>query len=466
VLAFAPAVAQQEEILFEVANTGVLELAGQSRLSIEGISGTVFVRAGKQGEVRYSAVTRAARRDAHDVALWLRGGTMIFRPVEGRESDELILEIALSEGIRLSIEKTGGKVQVASVLADVSVDAVDAEVDIRGAAEGVDVRLERGSLRLENLDGPTTIQATAVPSVVLNRLNGRTQLTLSGGSVEADSLGGVLEIDLEQSTIVVRSSGGAVRGSATGGRVALTGVLGGAVLELEEAPLQLSRCRGEFKIDTDAGVNFSALEGSLAVNGFGGAIVGDGHSGEVTVENRDAVVTLSNITGPLTLKGAALRIKLVEIGNRVTAELTDSEIVAEKVRGGVDVTNDFGDVSVVGVEGSTKIVNRNGSVVARNLSGTVEIDAQGPEVQVGWREIGRDRDSRIENRGGDLFVDFPPGGGGRVEAEADSIETDLEGMQVEEGGQRAQGIVGNVDKPTVQLKASGRLVLSRGAGSQ
>jgi hypothetical protein len=391
---------------------------------------------------------------------------MIFRPVEGREADELILEIAVSEGVRLNIEKTGGKVQVASVLADVSVNAVDAEVDIRGAGEGVDVRLERGSLRLENLNGPTTAVGASVASTLLSRLNGRTQLTMTESPVEASSLGGMLEIDLERSSLEVGSSGGQVRGSAIGARVVLTDVRGGGELELEESPLQLTRCRGDFKIDTDAGVNFAALGGTLEVTGFGGSIVGDGHAGAVTVENRDADVKLAKIAGPLSLKGVALRVELADIGGLVTAELADSQVTAEKMRGGFEVTNEFGDVSVVGVEGPTKIVSRNGSVVALDLSGTVEIEAEGPEVRVGWREVGRDQDSRIENAGGDVFVDFPIGGGARVEAEAESIETDLEAVRVEEGGRRAQGIVGEVDKPAVTIKAAGRLVLTRGAGAQ
>ena len=86
VLAWSPVSFAQEAVLFEEASSGILELSGHSRLDIEGFAGTVFVRAGKRGELRYSAATRTARREPHPVALWLRGGKIIFRPVAGLEA--------------------------------------------------------------------------------------------------------------------------------------------------------------------------------------------------------------------------------------------------------------------------------------------------------------------------------------------------------------------------------------------
>lgn len=461
-----PAFTAQEEVLFEEADSGELALAGHSRLSIQGFNGTVFVRAGKQDELRYSATTRAALREPHAVALWVRGETIIFRPVAGQETDELILNVALSDGVRLDIDQHGGKIQVASVLADVTVNAVDSEVDIRGAGAGVALQLARGALRLENLTGPTTVEGTGVKSVELNRLSGRTQLTLSESAIEAVMMVGRTLVDLVDSSLQLRASPANVSGRADGSRITLFDVRGGGELTLEQTPLHLENCRGAFEIDTDAEFRFKTLQGSLKLIGFGAAVVGEGHAGEVSVENRDADVSLTGIQGPLTLKGTALRVQIADVSHLVSAELVDSEVRAEKLRGGIDLTNDFGDVLVQAVEGPTKIVNRNGNVHAQALAGSVEIDAEGPEVRVSWREVGRDRDSHIENNGGDLFVVFPSAGGARIEAEADSIETDIEGMRVEEGGQRAQGLVGAVDKPTVLLRASGRLVLSQGDGAQ
>ena len=97
-----------------------------------------------------------------------------------------------------------------------------------------------------------------------------------------------------------------------------------------------------------------------------------------------------------------------------------------------------------------------------DLTGTAEIDAEGPEVRVGWRSIGRDRDSRIENTAGDIYVDFPAGSAARVDAEADGIESDLEELQITDDGRHANGLLGNAEKPTVTLRASGRLFVSQG----
>ncbi len=459
-IAWSPVVFAADPVLFEEASSGILELDGHSRLEIHGFTGTVFVRAGKQGELRYSAATRTARREPHPVALWLHGGKIIFRPVVGLEADEVILEVAVSEGVRLKIDKHGGKVQVASVLADVSVRATESEVDIRGAGETVSVELEGGTLRLENLAGASTVSGTRIGSVELVRLTGQTSLSLSESTIKASSVS-TLELDLSDSTLDAAGTG-RVFGHAIDSRLGLANTSGGGSLQLENTPLTLERSRGTFVIDTDSEFTFRALEGTLKVIGFGGAVLGDGHSGEVTVDNRDAVVSLKNIGGPVVLSGYAMKIELEEIRNKVTMEVVGSDVSAKRIKGGLDVSNEFGDVFVTDVEGPTKIISTHGSVRALDLSGSVEIEAAGPEVRVGWRKLGRDRDSRIQNTAGDVYVIFPSGGGALVEAEADSIESDLEELQIDADGRTAKGLIGEMKTPTVRLQASGRLVISRG----
>ena len=457
--AAAPSLAE-DPVLFEEAASGILELAGHSRLEIHGFTGTVFVRAGKKGELRYSAATRTSRREPHPVALWLRGSKIIFRPVAGREADELILEVALSEGVRLVIDKQGGKVQVASVLADVSVRASGSEVDIRGAGEAVSVELEGGTLRLENLAGASEVSGAKIGSVELVRLTGQLNLSLAESVIKASSVSS-LELDLSESTLDVAGSG-RVSGSAIDSRLGFINTRGGGSLQLENTPLTLERSRGAFVIDTDSEFTFRALEGTLNVTGFGGAVIGDGHSGEVIVDNRDASVSLKNIGGPVVLSGDALKVDVRGIQNTVTMALVGSEIVAEGIKGGLDVSNEFGDVSVKGIEGPTKIISSNGSVRALDLTGSVEIEAAGPEVHVGWSALGRDRDSRIENSAGDIYVIFPPGSGALLEAEADSIESDLPELEIGEDGHKATGLIGEMKTPTVTVLASGHLVVSRG----
>ncbi|NIL99512.1 MAG: hypothetical protein GTN89_00800 [Acidobacteria bacterium] len=451
-----------DAVLFEEATSGILELAGHTRLEVAGFNGTVFVRAGKQGELRYSAATRAARKDPHPVALWLRGGTIIFRPVAGQEADEIILNVALSEGVRLDIEQSGGKVQVASLLADVNVRARNSEVDIRGAGEEVAVELEGGTLNLENLLGPATVRGAELSSVQLQRLSGSLVLSLSRSTVNAFGLQ-VAELDLSETAIDIEGCAGTVSGTAVDSRMSFSKVRGGGTLDLENTPLALRDSRGAFVVKTDAELNFGALGGTLNVTGFGGAVVGDGHAGEVAVDNRDARVALTNIGGPVVVSGDTLQVELKEVANTVKLELVGSQVNAEGVKGGIDVTNEYGDVRVRSVQGLTKIVNRNGNVQALDLSGSANIEAEGPELRVEWRALGRDRDSRIENAGGDLFVVFGAGDGGTIEAKADSIETDLDELKIDGDGQTASGEIGEAKTPTINLEASGRLVVSRGS---
>ncbi len=456
----ATPLAAADPVLFEEASSGILELDGHSRLEVKGFNGTVFVRAGRKGELRYSAVTRAARKDPHPVALWLKGGTIIFRPVAGQEADEIILNVALSEGVRVHIEQTGGKVQVASLLADVSVDAERSEVDIRGAAEPVAVELDGGTLRLDSLLGTATVRGAGLSDVALERLNAPLSLSLTKSTVNAAALH-TTQLDLSETTFDVVGSMGSISGTAVDSRLTLRKVRGGGTLDLENTPVSLLESRGTFVIESDAEVRFTRLEGTLSVTGLGGAVVGEGHGGDVSVGNRDARVELTNIAGPVAVNGDTLQVQLKEIANTVKLELVGSEVIAEGIQGGIDVTNEYGDVVVRSVQGLTKIVNRNGNVHALDLSGSAEIETEGPELRVQWRTLGRDRDSRVQNTGGDVYITFAAGDGGLVEAEADSIETDLDELEVGGDGRSASGELGEAKTPAIKLNASGRLVVSR-----
>jgi hypothetical protein len=351
-------------------------------------------------------------------------------------------------------------VQVSSVSERVTVDAVDCEVDIRGAQSEVSVTLERGTLRLENLNRPATVSGAEVGSINLARLAAGARLTLSESAVLAESVG-PLELDLDRTTLEVSGATGRVAGNVVEGRVRLVSVRGGGSLRLEDTPLEIERSRGSFEIETDADLAFKALEGSLSVQGFGGAVSGDGHTGEVTVANRDASVVLQNITGPIVLSGEGLDVTLAGISNAVTMELVGSSVTAERLKGALEIRNEYGDVSVKGIDGTAKITNRNGNVSVLDLSGTAEIDAEGPEVRVGWSLVGTDRDSRIENGAGDLFVVVPDGSAARVDAKAKGIESDFDELQISDDGRHANALLGNAEKPILTLYASGRLVVSR-----
>ena len=370
----------QEEVLLEEAASGILELEGHNRLEIEGFAGTVNVRAGKPGELRYSAATRTTRRVAHPVALWLRGKTMIFRPLAGQESDELILEIAVSDGVRLDVRKKGGKVQVFGLLNDVSVKAVNSAVDVVTVEGPVDVQLQGGQLRLQDLAAEVTVDASDVNPIEMKRLKHGGSVSLRNSLATVGMVGGTLEFDIVESGLKVAESRAQLRGTAIDSRLRLFGVRGGAILQLEDTSINLERCKGNFDVETDADLTLKTLDGDLKVTGFGGLVHADGVSGSVSVENRNAEVTLSNIAGPVVLGGEELQVKLSALTDGLTVQLSGSQIEGSGLVGELDVTNDFGDVAFDNVRGDTRIVNRNGSVSVVGLVGSLEIEAEGPEV--------------------------------------------------------------------------------------
>ena len=110
------------------------------------------------------------------------------------------------------------------------------------------------------------------------------------------------------------------------------------------------------------------------------------------------------------------------------------------------------------------VVGSGGGVSLEGVVGPVRVEADGPWVRVAWIANSARDDSRIRNAGGDVEVVFGSSGGCRVEAQSSEggAGAGLPGVPVVEGGERAEGSVGEAVRPLVRVLARGDVRLSGG----
>src|SRR6185295_15499190 len=139
-LSLAALRAEEPTLIGEVAD-GITELQGETRLEIAGLSGSLSLRVGQAGSIRFAARSLADRTEERKVALWSEGKTLRLIPPAGKSGAGLLVEVA-----------------VPSDLAEIRIEAADSKVasnDLGGrvgiVGRRLDLAVERqmGELRLE-----------------------------------------------------------------------------------------------------------------------------------------------------------------------------------------------------------------------------------------------------------------------------------------------------------------------------
>ena len=454
--------AAQEPILFSEDSAGIVELSGHNRLEIRDIRGTISVRVGKEGELRYMCRARDNRRTERPIALWIEGHTLTLRPLEGREDEELLIEVAVAPDVRVRAEVEESKLLVYGLQGALNVTARNATVDVRGVAGSVEVEARGGSVRIENAEQDVTLDGKEIEAE-LRRIGGFLTLTLRDSTAKLNSLSGSVEADLDQSTMFGLTIQGAIRADASGGSIELRDARRGGNLRLDETTLVLAQTRGLYEVETNADVEFQNIDGPLHVNSFGGALRGTGSGGAVRIVTSDAEVLLENMGGETRIEGSHLKVRVKSVKGDLHIDAIQSEVEVLQADGKVEVRNEFGDVTVRKASKAVRIDSSAGNVRAYELRGPLELRADGNQVDVSWTAMGREKDSFVENRGGDLIVVFPMKAGCRIDAQARNgrVESRLPGsVRVSDDGRKASGSLGRVTRPTIQLRAAGNLYMS------
>lgn len=458
---FGLPVHSQEAVLLADQADGIIDVVGVSRIEVTGIEGTLTLRAGQQGKLRFACRSLDNRREERPVSLWESGSTMRLSFSEQLAPQRLLLEVTVPAGMTAVIVAHKSKVVLNGVQGDVSVSGSELAFDGRTLGGDVNLEIAGGSVTVIGSGG----------EVALKGQNLQTKLTQIAGDVDVKQVGGRLDLlevqgglllDLEKVEVTADLITKPVDVRATGGTLSLSQLRAGGVFEVSEAPLKIVGSVGGVEIDTDAQTEFENHTGSLTVHSFGGGLSGTNATGAVLFSGSGGEVRLGQLGGAVGVSGDRLTVQLEGIKGDVTINTTSSEIHVANAEGQVDLTNDFGDVTLVKVGKPVKIVNRDGAVSITDLEGSADVTADGPVVSVHWSEVSTQGDSSVQNAGGDVRLLFSPKGGGQIEAEADDgrIESSLQGVTVSDDGTKASGPINRLSSPTIRVVSSGNVYLA------
>ncbi len=456
----------QEAKLLAVESAGIVPVTVERRLDVSGITGEISVTGRPTGEIRFRAVAAGEPGRDAPVAVLLDGSTLRLQPAAGAPTEDRRLTIEAPEGLFLTIATRGASV-VASGLSG-GIEARGEGLDFSGSylSGGAVFEIDGGKVSLSGSGGEVaargrdlTFEGSLLSAdVFLGIARGRARLSGITGSVEADLEDVALAADGVSSVVTLR---------ARGGTAELKRCNGGATVDVSGTLLQLASSRGSFEVATDTAIRFEGIDGDLRATVGGGSVVGQGVKGAVTIEATAGIpIRLEGVAGPVSVTGTGLTVEMKNVGGEISADLMDSSVSVEKAGAPVTIANDGGEVGVEGATSGVVVRSRGGSVRLGGVAGPVEVAADGPTVEVAWTAAPGEKDSRIENAGGDVTVRFGAGGC-RVEAESrrGRIESAIPTIVATEGSGSAQGTVGGARRPTVYVEAEGDVFLDGPGGA-
>ncbi len=199
-------------------------------------------------------------------------------------------------------------------------------------------------------------------------------------------------------------------------------------------------------------VRIESVQGAVRLEmGRGDALVAD-VSGDVEVTGRGGEVTLRNITGNTQLKGEYWGpIQFASIGGAVSFTSRRTNFSTPQLEGELTMSGD--ELTLRGAPGDITLLTENYEVDIDDLRGQLRLENRNGDVTV-RAAVPPSKPIDIESRRGDIELVLPRESGFQVIANTRNgdIETDFEGLSVEERGGGDESLTGSAGDPRTSIR--------------
>jgi hypothetical protein len=467
-LALAAAQEPAGELLHEGAG-GVIEIDGERRLALRGLQGTLYVREGAPGEVRYEARTRDNRRAERAVAVWAEEATIAIVPVADDDGSEVLIEVAVPPGFDVRIDADASLATVSALSGRLTLSGAGTDLAARGMKGPAEVTLRGGKVLFSGAD-EVVLRGSGLEAKIEYAAS-RIELDLKDSSLEIVQSDAAVEGELENTTWSGSQLGGPIELAASGGSIELQQAGGGGRLELGETTLALSHSRGPLEIVSDARVEFNQHGGALKISGYGAEVHGSATDGPVEIETDHARVTLQQIGGQCTVAGRELEVTVMNPTGELAFRTVDSTVVVKKAAGPLSFESEFGRIVVEEALERIQVASHETEVRLTGLKAPVQVQAEGGEVEVIWFSLTKLEESTIENDSGAVRLRFPSAAAVHLDVKAPhgQVEGELPGIRISEDGHSATGLLGtsragpSAERPRVRVRAGADVYLASGS---
>ncbi|MFQ5925807.1 MAG: DUF4097 domain-containing protein [Terriglobia bacterium] len=248
--------------------------------------GSVVVRSGTAGEVRYRIRKRAYRRSEEQARELFRAFTIQVRQTQ---SEVHILGERPGRRRRRQFHRFSVEYEV-TVPASFHVDLETRGGDI--AVEGL-VRTLRavtagGNIRTGDMGGKTTVE-TLGGDITLGTIAGPLHARTAGGDIRVEGVKGLATLETMGGEIISGNVDGSVHAKTAGGDVQIEGATGDVFAETAGGSIAVGEAGGRVQAETAGG--------SILVEGAGGAVEVHTAGGEIALEQIHASVRAATTAG-------------------------------------------------------------------------------------------------------------------------------------------------------------------------
>lgn len=223
-----------DAVITEARISGIphVVIQGESRTDI-GYSLRVEARGPNEAAARESASRARLSEDQVGEVLSLR----LNAPREGRRVASLRLTVP--SALRIRVEGTqGGATLVASDVAEIQLDGVVGDAQIRGVTHLISGTHRNGELSVADAGRVDLILQNS--QTVIERVRDDVRLSSRNGRTIVDTVGGPIEISAQGDETVIRRSSGLVRANGTGGSISVEDPLGEGHIDMRRTAVAMA----------------------------------------------------------------------------------------------------------------------------------------------------------------------------------------------------------------------------------
>jgi len=201
--------------------------------------------------------------------------------------------------------------------------------------------------------------------VIVSGLRAGVVVDGENSKVELSHITGDVDVDNSMGPVTLEEINGRIRVETSYAPIDLTECRGDIVVENEYNSVTVIRTEGRLEIMNSGQIDISAHTGDLFVENLYGTIEVEDVDGDVVIKNGYQPIIVSDVRGSAELENEYGEISAEDIGGSLFASTSNGPIYAEDLDGPIDLNCYYGNVSVVlspDFRGGSTITNTEGTV--------------------------------------------------------------------------------------------------------
>ena len=324
--------------------------------------------------------------------------------------------IAGGSGGAVELKLERGSLKIQDVLSNVTIEKKEGPVTLEKLAGTIKVHIVgAGSVSAAGLNGPLFVQGGSL--VLARGLRSMTDIKDVAGKVELRGVGGDIRLNLRDAEVEIEDARGRVEARQSGGSARMGNVLGFATLTMDSADLSGERLMLGMQVGgSHCNARLREINGPISVSGSPDRIEVDSSSGPVNVRGDASDIRLRDIQTDVIVQIRTGDVTVDRAGGRVVVNTQSGRAVLSGMARPVQVNADTIDADMAsGMDLSSEYTFQAQRFLRLSLPGgpyDIKVQAQGEiRSDFPFQKLGNPADPAAGKSGAPPPGGAPPGGG-------------------------------------------------------